>query len=178
MEHVRELLNSFAWKMSKTVAILAYCWLVLGFVWAMNCRSCYPRCPWLKAATASALGLSVVRVLAALVALRCMISNEVRRQARLAPQQVGATEEQIAALPLVGFANGGPGHSSCAICLSEYAEGDELRQLPCMHLFCHKCADPWLAKSKRCPLCMQAIDEPRQPPSGQWPCARRKQVGI
>jgi len=150
---------------------------VLGFVWAVNARSCYSRCPKLLFATFSALALSVTRVMSAFLALRLLLSREVRRRAREAPKVEGASEEQIDALHLVRFSDEFTGsHSSCAVCLSEYCDGDVIRELPCHHQFHRKCADPWLAKSKRCPLCMQAIDEVHPDATWLWPCRHRKQA--
>jgi hypothetical protein len=43
---------------------------------------------------------------------------------------------------------------ACAICLDDFADGDQLRQLPCQHRFHTVCIDPWLTeKSSQCPLC-------------------------
>ncbi|KAG0323896.1 E3 ubiquitin-protein ligase rnf13 [Dissophora globulifera] len=43
---------------------------------------------------------------------------------------------------------------TCAICLDEFSNGDELRMLPCHHEFHCECIDPWLIrKSSTCPLC-------------------------
>lgn len=42
----------------------------------------------------------------------------------------------------------------CAICLSEYEEGEELRTLPeCMHSFHVPCIDMWLYSHSSCPMC-------------------------
>ncbi|KAI6676359.1 hypothetical protein NL676_037155 [Syzygium grande] len=42
----------------------------------------------------------------------------------------------------------------CAICLSEYKEGEELRILPeCMHSFHVPCIDMWLYSHSSCPMC-------------------------
>mmetsp|Transcript_78032 Transcript_78032/g.225661 ORF Transcript_78032/g.225661 Transcript_78032/m.225661 type:complete len:447 (+) Transcript_78032:28-1368(+) len=49
---------------------------------------------------------------------------------------------------------------SCAVCLSDYADGDLVRELPCGHRFHQRCSGLWLTRSKRCPLCMRAIDDP------------------
>ena len=38
---------------------------------------------------------------------------------------------------------------SCAICLEDYESGDELRQLPCNHLFHTMCVDSWLCAHQK-----------------------------
>ena len=47
----------------------------------------------------------------------------------------------------------------CPICLLEYAEGDELRSLPCTHVFHKSCIDSWLLNSASCPSCRYSLDE-------------------
>ncbi|KAG0046986.1 E3 ubiquitin-protein ligase rnf13 [Gryganskiella cystojenkinii] len=43
---------------------------------------------------------------------------------------------------------------TCAVCLEEFASGEEIRTLPCHHEFHCECIDPWLTrKSSTCPLC-------------------------
>nr|VDC60703.1 unnamed protein product [Brassica rapa] len=41
----------------------------------------------------------------------------------------------------------------CCICLCEYEDGVELRELPCNHHFHCTCIDKWLHINSRCPLC-------------------------
>jgi hypothetical protein len=42
----------------------------------------------------------------------------------------------------------------CAVCQSEWEEGDEVRVLPCGHQFHTGCVDRWLGQHKACcPLC-------------------------
>jgi hypothetical protein len=49
-------------------------------------------------------------------------------------------------------------NACCAICLGDFAEGDELRRLPCQHQQFHaSCVDHWLSKAGRCPLCVADI---------------------
>ncbi|CAI2181089.1 17446_t:CDS:1 [Funneliformis geosporum] len=43
---------------------------------------------------------------------------------------------------------------TCAICLDDFENGDEIRELPCKHWYHVECIDPWLTtKSSSCPLC-------------------------
>ncbi|OIV92944.1 hypothetical protein TanjilG_20606 [Lupinus angustifolius] len=46
------------------------------------------------------------------------------------------------------------GDSTCAVCLGEFEEGQELRTLPeCMHSFHVPCIDMWLYSHTSCPIC-------------------------
>ncbi|KAL9822070.1 LOW QUALITY PROTEIN: E3 ubiquitin-protein ligase ARK2C-like [Geothlypis trichas] len=47
--------------------------------------------------------------------------------------------------------------TKCTICLSMLEDGEDVRRLPCMHLF-HLCVDQWLATSKKCPICRVDIE--------------------
>ncbi|KAG0016189.1 hypothetical protein BGZ80_009378 [Entomortierella chlamydospora] len=45
-------------------------------------------------------------------------------------------------------------NETCAVCLDEFSDGEEIRMLPCHHEFHCECIDPWLTrKSSTCPLC-------------------------
>ena len=41
----------------------------------------------------------------------------------------------------------------CRICMMDFEEDDELRQMQCFHHFHKTCIDKWLESSKKCPLC-------------------------
>ncbi|XP_072099375.1 E3 ubiquitin-protein ligase RNF43 isoform X2 [Mobula birostris] len=45
----------------------------------------------------------------------------------------------------------------CAICLEEFADGQDLRIISCFHEFHKECVDPWLLQHRTCPLCMYNI---------------------
>ncbi|KAJ8764135.1 hypothetical protein K2173_005044 [Erythroxylum novogranatense] len=48
--------------------------------------------------------------------------------------------------------------TECAICLSEFVEGEELRVLPqCNHAFHVACVDMWLGSHSSCPSCRQML---------------------
>lgn len=46
----------------------------------------------------------------------------------------------------------------CTICLSEFEIEEDVRRLPCMHLFHVECVDQWLGQNKRCPICRVDIE--------------------
>ncbi|CAN6442125.1 unnamed protein product [Victoria cruziana] len=58
----------------------------------------------------------------------------------------------------------------CCICLAKYVDNDELRELPCTHLFHSECVDKWLKINASCPLCKHEVGEnsgvPSEPSSG------------
>ncbi|KAG8377232.1 hypothetical protein BUALT_Bualt08G0006900 [Buddleja alternifolia] len=61
-------------------------------------------------------------------------------------------------------------HSDCAICLAEYAPGDEIRVLPqCGHGFHIECIDMWLGSHSSCPSCRQILAAPRCNKCGELP---------
>ncbi|KAK4779096.1 hypothetical protein SAY86_006624 [Trapa natans] len=84
----------------------------------------------------------------------------------------GASDEQISKLHCWRFKEADNGrletgnctdeHSSnspeCCICLANYREKEEVRQLPCSHMFHQKCVDQWLRIISCCPLCKQELE--------------------
>ncbi|XP_059894338.1 E3 ubiquitin-protein ligase ARK2C-like [Gadus macrocephalus] len=53
----------------------------------------------------------------------------------------------------------------CTICLSMLEEAEDVRRLPCMHLFHQGCVDQWLATSRKCPICRVDIETQLHPGS-------------
>ena len=52
----------------------------------------------------------------------------------------------------------------CAICLSEFAKGDRVRELPCHHIFHLDEVDAWLINRKKlCPVCKADVTQPWHP---------------
>ncbi|GJS22409.1 zinc finger, RING/FYVE/PHD-type containing protein [Tanacetum coccineum] len=53
--------------------------------------------------------------------------------------------------------------SECAICLSEYVDGEEIRVLPeCRHVFHVGCIDAWLSSNSSCPSCRKILATSRR----------------
>jgi len=46
---------------------------------------------------------------------------------------------------------------SCAVCMTEFVEGDVVNTLPCGHEFHKECVAKWLPIKKVCPLCRHDI---------------------
>lgn len=49
--------------------------------------------------------------------------------------------------------------TTCSICLCDYEDQEDLRQLPCDHYFHKECVDEWLKLKRTCPLCKRDITE-------------------
>ncbi|KAL3639835.1 hypothetical protein CASFOL_014803 [Castilleja foliolosa] len=63
-------------------------------------------------------------------------------------------------------------HSECAICLAEFAAGDEIRVLPqCGHSFHVGCIDTWLKSHSSCPSCRAILVVSRCKKCGSLPAA-------
>lgn len=148
-----------AWRASKNVSLFTYGWFVLGIVWVVNAGGC-TACPGIYRMTIAVIIQAVARAVVALVCFRLLFPQLDTAGRVEAPKVEGAEPDQISALPLVRFTTNlfSEDAASCAVCLSEYELGESLRRLPCGHHFHRRCADKWLRRSKRCPLCMHAID--------------------
>jgi hypothetical protein len=167
---IAEMATTPAWFASKVVSLLTYFWTILGVVWLINAGGC-EACPWLMRTVGAVLVTSAVRVLAAFVGFRTYFPQS--GQEGEAPRMVAATEEQISHLATVTYESDESGESlSCAVCLSDFCDGETLRSLPCGHQFHVDCCDQWLGRSRRCPLCMQDIGDAAREPAA-WGCKMR-----
>jgi len=88
--------------------------------------------------------------------LRMMRQNEER-------QVQGAQDDTIEALPTRTYAAAEASEdvpkeeNNCQICMEDFEDGDELRTLPCFHLFHAKCVDKWLKVNSICPTCRHKV---------------------
>lgn len=96
----------------------------------------------------------------------------------------GLDDAAIKSLPSAQYlSSSGPSASSarasssaareCAVCLLEFADGDEVRALPlCAHAFHAECIDVWLRAHASCPLCRAAVALLLPPPVASPPLRR------
>ncbi|OWM82317.1 RING-H2 finger protein ATL33-like [Punica granatum] len=55
--------------------------------------------------------------------------------------------------------------AECPVCLSAFAEGEEVKQLSaCDHYFHAPCIDTWLSSHANCPVCRASVALKRPPP--------------
>ncbi|CAH2036692.1 unnamed protein product [Thlaspi arvense] len=73
----------------------------------------------------------------------------------------GLKKKVLQSLPKLTFSPESPSSekfAECAICLTEFSAGDELRVLPqCGHGFHVSCIDTWLGSHSSCPSCRQIL---------------------
>ncbi|XP_043222207.1 E3 ubiquitin-protein ligase RNF13-like [Amphibalanus amphitrite] len=99
-------------------------------------------------------------VLVGIMLYRCWADHRRLTRHRL-PKRV------LDALPVVKFDKAVHTYDTCAICLDDYEDGEQLRILPCNHAYHTKCVDPWLTRSRRvCPVCKQRVRLAGDPEAG------------
>lgn len=85
----------------------------------------------------------------------------------------GLKKKILQSLPKFSYkSSGGEGKfaAECAICLAEFMEGEEIRQLPqCGHCFHVSCVDTWLGSHSSCPSCRQILVVARCQKCGEFP---------
>merc|ERR1719265_3075793 len=153
---VRGFTQSAAWQISRKISTLSSGWFVLGIVWVLNSAYC-KECPGLYWLCTTVIMATVSRILITVISYYYTFPS--RRNQEKKP--TGATVEVINKLETVKYTPElfDDPNTTCAICLSEFSDGDVLRKLPCNHCQFHSdCIDKWLLRIKKCPLCMGDVD--------------------
>ncbi|XP_030640482.1 E3 ubiquitin-protein ligase RNF126-like isoform X2 [Chanos chanos] len=69
-----------------------------------------------------------------------------------------ADREKIKNLPTVQITEEHVGSGlECPVCKEDYSVGENVRQLPCNHLFHNDCIVPWLEQHDTCPVCRTSL---------------------
>ncbi|KAJ8762175.1 hypothetical protein K2173_007329 [Erythroxylum novogranatense] len=92
----------------------------------------------------------------------------------------GLKKKILRSLPIQTFsADWAVRFSDCAICLTEFTTGDEIRVLPqCGHGFHVSCIDTWLGSHSSCPSCRQILVMARCQKCGGLPTAASSSGGA
>lgn len=94
---------------------------------------------------------------------------------RRAAANKGLKKKVLKSLPKLTYGEGDDHAeklSDCAICLSDFAAGEEIRVLPqCGHGFHVGCIDTWLGSHSSCPSCRQVLVVARCQKCGNLPAA-------
>jgi len=129
-------LHSRASVTSKNILIVHYVWTLIGLLWSVQVScSCV-----LWTCTAFVVSANIIRALTTLI----VFFGSVLRPTKVVEMKYSK-----------GCADAHHGHSSCAVCLSEWDEGESIRVLSCKHAFCSGCANEWLKVRQVCPTCMR-----------------------
>ncbi|XWS14346.1 hypothetical protein CRYUN_Cryun35bG0001700 [Craigia yunnanensis] len=116
----------------------------------------------------AALLCALICVLGLIAVARCAwlrrlsggsISNPSSSSRPTPPANKGLKKKILKSLPMATFSAEAPAKfSDCAICLTEFVVGDEIRVLPqCGHGFHVACIDTWLGSHSSCPSCRQIL---------------------
>ncbi|KAI3466396.1 hypothetical protein Pfo_023059 [Paulownia fortunei] len=164
-------------KCRASLELLFAIWFVMGNVWVFDSRfGSYRGAPKLHVLCISLLAWNAVSYsfpFMLFVLLCCcvpLLSSLLGYNMNTASLNRGATEEQLASLPCWKYKEVGNnlelGNSAknseipeCCICLVKYRDKEEIRQLPCTHIFHLNCVDQWLKIVSCCPLCKQGIEK-------------------
>ncbi|KAL1213333.1 RING-H2 finger protein ATL74 [Cardamine amara subsp. amara] len=89
--------------------------------------------------------------------LRCTM-----RSSAAVAQRTGLKKRELRKFPVAAYGSSEVEITvtECAICLSEFADGERVRVLPpCNHSFHKTCVDTWLLSHSSCPNCRHSLIE-------------------
>ncbi|XP_042498173.1 E3 ubiquitin-protein ligase At1g63170-like [Macadamia integrifolia] len=155
-------------------------WFVIGNIWVFDSRfGSFNRAPKLHVLCMSLLAWNAVSYsfpFMLFLLLCCfvpLISKILGYNMNMGSEDRGASDDQISHLPSWKYkqvdSHSGPGDAAeynsdsenenleCCICLARYKDKEEVRQLPCSHIFHQSCVDQWLRIISSCPLCKQDL---------------------
>ncbi|KAL9448838.1 hypothetical protein AB3S75_010888 [Citrus x aurantiifolia] len=111
---------------------------------------------------------------------RAAATNPSGTSTRNSPANKGLKKKILRTLPKQTFTSESVAKfSDCAICLTEFVNGDEIRVLPqCGHGFHVACIDTWLGSHSSCPSCRQILVVARCQKCGGFPASSSSSSGA
>ncbi len=70
------------------------------------------------------------------------------------------------------------GTDTCAICLCDFEDGEQVKHLPCKHFYHVQCIEQWLGRDITCPLCKDNVLEAMRTLFGPLPPRGTRQSGA
>ncbi|XP_076921793.1 RING-H2 finger protein ATL80-like [Bidens hawaiensis] len=129
----------------------------------------------------AALLCALICILGLIAVARCswirrisgIVSSGRTDQSPPAAANKGFKKKVLNTLPKLTYSPENVKVSDCAICLTDFAAGDEIRVLPkCGHSFHVICIDKWFGSHSSCPSCRQILSPaPRCKKCGEIPAA-------
>ncbi|KAL6999095.1 hypothetical protein U1Q18_000260 [Sarracenia purpurea var. burkii] len=163
-------------KCRTTLELFFAIWFVMGNVWVFDSRfGSFRRAPKLHVLCISILAWNAISYsfpFLLFVLLCCcvpLVGTLVGYNMNVGSADRGASDDQISKLPScrfkdfdtnleIGKSTNHNQNPECCICLSKYRDKEEIRQLPCSHIFHLNCVDQWLRIISCCPLCKQELE--------------------
>lgn len=160
-------------------AVLCFHLAVFGALAMVTAQTPPPPPPLLTKTTTNTLSrivISVAIVTFFILVLICLFvlcaeghgAGNGERPCSVRRRRRGLAPAALAALPVVTYAEikrHRSGELECAVCLTAFEDGDELRLLPqCSHAFHPDCIEPWLQVHVTCPLCRTNLEKPAPTP--------------
>jgi len=133
------VLQSRAVYYSTMLSTAHFVWTLVGALWAIEARQGV--CP-LRFVARFLLATTVLRAVLVL-AYYFMFVCKLPAKVVVRYSQQNAQEQY--------------GYTSCAVCLCDFEENQELQQFGCKHVFCKDCAASWLKVRRVCPMCLRAV---------------------
>ncbi|MED6156364.1 hypothetical protein PIB30_013856 [Stylosanthes scabra] len=152
-------------------------WFVMGNVWAFDSRfGSFQQAPKLNVICIILLSWNAIcysfpfLLFLLLCCIVPLISTLLGYNMNMGSNAKGASEDQISQIPSWTYKQLHHHHAlddssqtfinedqECCICLNKYKDKEEVRQLPCCHVFHLNCVDQWLRIISCCPLCKQGL---------------------
>eukprot|EP00397_Hematodinium_sp_SG-2012_P022654 GEMP01023487.1.p1 GENE.GEMP01023487.1~~GEMP01023487.1.p1 ORF type:complete len:276 (+),score=32.73 GEMP01023487.1:461-1288(+) len=149
---IRLILQCKSWKLCHNVGYVLYFWFCLGVLWMVK-KACVPsRIYFLP------LGL-VVFVCIRHVVIKYSF-DAIFPVDELQHRPINWRQHQrirIMRPRLFSELDADSTTEECPICIDAFADNDEIRILPCAHVFHKTCVDKWFLRVNSCPLCIRDV---------------------